>query len=103
MVEEIRKIANQSAETVLEELCLVAFLIYCFVVVHRPYGLLDVFVREEVAGERRGSNMNFGLVKNVIEIGGVGKHGSRVKVGWERRASREDCTLEMLGGMGKES
>ena len=47
--------------------------------------------------------MNFGLAENVIEIGGVGEHGSRVKVGWERRAPREDGTPELLGGMGKES
>ena len=46
--------------------------------------------------------MNFVLAENVIEIGGVGKHGSRVKVGWERGAPREDVMPKMLGGMGKE-
>ena len=85
-----------------EELWLVAFFICCFVVVHRPDGLLDISVREEVAGGRRGSNLNFGLAGNVIEIGGVGEHGSRVKVGWEKGTSREDGTPEKLGGMGEE-
>ena len=56
-----------------------------------------------MARGRRGSSLNFGLVRNVVEIGGVGEHGSRVNVGSERRASREDGTPKMLGGMGKES
>ena len=46
MVEEIGQITNQRAETVLEELCLVAFLICCFAAVHRPDGLPDVLVGE---------------------------------------------------------
>ena len=46
--------------------------------------------------------MNVGLAENVIEVGGVDKHRSRVKVGRERGASGEDGTPEVFGGMGKE-
>ena len=40
MVEEINQVANQSTEIVLKELCLVAFLIECFVVVHHQMASL---------------------------------------------------------------
>ena len=66
MVEDFGQITNQRAETVLEELCLVAFLVCCFAVVHRPDGLLDVPVGEKVARRGRRSNLNLGLTGNVI-------------------------------------
>ena len=44
--------------------------------------------------------MNVGLAGNVIEIGGVGKHGGMVKVGWERGVVGEEGTSEVVGGMG---
>ena len=46
--------------------------------------------------------MNLGLSRNIIKIGSVGEHGSRVEVGWKRRAPGEDGTPELLGGVGKE-
>ena len=51
-----------------------------FAVVHCSDGLSDILVREEVVGGRRGSHLNVTLAENVIEVGGVGKHRSRVKV-----------------------
>ena len=66
MVEEISQITNQRAETVLEELCLVAFLVCCFAAVHRPDGLPDVPVGEEVARRWRASNLSLGLTGNVV-------------------------------------
>jgi hypothetical protein len=42
MVEEMSQVRNQSTKTVLKELCLKTFLIYCFVVIHHPNSLSDV-------------------------------------------------------------
>ena len=66
MVEEIVQITNQRVETMLEEFCLVAFLVCCFVVVHRLDGLSDVPIREEVARRGKGRNLNLGLTGDVI-------------------------------------
>ena len=102
MVEEINQVTNQRAETVLEELCLVTFLVYCFDVVHRMDGLSDIPVREEVAGGRRGSNLNLGLSGNVVQTRSMGEHGDRVEVSCRRRTPGEDGTPKLFGGMDKE-
>lgn len=44
MIEEINQVANQGMKTVLKELCLVAFVIGFFAVVHHPNGLSNIFV-----------------------------------------------------------
>lgn len=66
MVEEIGQITNQRAETMLEKLCLVAFLVCCFATIHRPDGIPNVPVEEEVARRGRGSKLNLGLNGNVV-------------------------------------
>ena len=55
-----------------------------------------------MAGGRRGGDLDIGLYKDVVAIGSVGEHGSKVEVGWKRRASREDGPPELLGGVGEE-
>ena len=47
--------------------------------------------------------MDLGLLENIIKVGGVREHGRRIKVGWEGGVSREDGTLELFGGVNKES
>ena len=66
MVEEINQVTNQSTETVFKELCLVAFLISYFVVVHHPYLCLRIGNRKRV-----GMQHEFGLAQEYQKVGSV--------------------------------
>jgi hypothetical protein len=44
MVEEINQVRNQSTKSMLKELCMETFLVFCSVVVHHPNGIPDVTI-----------------------------------------------------------